>query len=323
MQLCMQGAHLRRYAFLFGKESLHGEYQGLYATGRSLTCKENSLLSDDVQRPVLLIGGTSITLNDQRELIQHLIASGMTVAAIDYPMGSLLGPAIRPKLFRKSAFRDFVSRLKEDRHVKGIDIVAHSYAAFEVVRTLMSDPVGYRSWVKSVLFINPPGFRKKIGAVTHCLRFILGYVLLGWLKMFAHMVGLGRRPIEEDDPWKTIYIRRQICGIAAMACRAFKDPLRSYREARDIVSFNIVPAMAALSQQYGYDLNLFLNVDDAIVPFKDTLNAVLGFLPGENILIARGGHNDLIFQDWQREAFTSFLRRIRCRSLAHPRARKA
>jgi len=323
MQLCMQGAHLRRYAFLFGKESLHGEYHGLYVTGRSLTRKEGSSVSDDVQRPVLLIGGTSITLNDQRELIQHLIASGMTVAAIDYPMGRLLGPAIRPRLFRKSAFKDYVSRLKEERHVKGVDIVAHSYAAFEVVRTLMSDPVGYRSWVKSVLFINPPGFRRKIGAITHCLRFILGYVLLGWLKMFAHMVGLGRWPIEEIDPWKTIYIRRQICGIAAMACRAFKNPLRSYREARDIVSFDIVPAMAALSEQYGYDLNLFLNVDDVIVPFKDTLNAVLKFLPEENIMIARGGHNDLIFQDWQREAFTSFLRRIRCRFFSHPRSRNA
>ena len=313
MHPCMQGAVLRRYTVFFDKQRLRGEYKGLYVAGPWLARRGIRIKPADHRRPVLLIGGTNITLNDQCELISHLLVSGMEMAAIDYPIGTPLGPAIRPKPFRKSALCDFISRLKAERNVKGIDIVAHSYAAFEVVRTLMSDPEAYRSLVKSVVLINPPGFKEKIGAVAHCLRFMFVYVLTGWVKELFQLAGIGAGPIERGDPRRSTYVVRQVRGIAAMACTAFKNPLRSYREVRDIVSFNIVPAMAALSNGYGFHLNLFLNRDDTIVPFQDTLKAVKSFLPEENIKVVPGGHNDLIFQDWQRDAFTSFLRKVRTR----------
>jgi hypothetical protein len=311
----MQSVVPRRYAFIFGKQKLHGEYQGVFVADRWLTRQGTRPKQNVGRRPLLLIGGTNITLNDQCEWIGHLLASGMEVAAIDYPIGHLLSRAIRPKPFRKSALCDFISRLKADQNVKGLDIVAHSYAAFEVVRILMADPGAYRPLVKSVVLINPPGFKRKIGAVTHCFRFMFGYVCIGWVKMLCQMAGFGSGPIEAEDPRRSIYVRRQVRGIAAMACTALKNPLRSYREVRDIVSFNIVPAMAILSKRYGYDLNIFLNADDIIVPYKDTLKAVAKFLPEENIMVVRGGHNDLIFQDWQRAVFTSFIRKIRSRQL--------
>jgi len=38
------------------------------------------------------------------------------------------------------------------------------------------------------------------------------------------------------------------------------------------------------------------------------------FLPAQNIKVVPGGHNDIVFQAWQRDTFLAFLEQIRGRN---------
>lgn len=283
-------------------------YRSLYLTGRP------GPHSNGDRRPVLLLGGTSIAIEDQKELLIYLGKTGLDVASLESPMGGLFDIGINPKSLRLSSLCSFIERLNRVKRIRALDIVAHSYAAYEVVRLLTDAPSTYRPIVRSVLLINPPGFRERIGLASHFLRTIWGHFVCGFVEMNWHRIRWRGGAAVESRPGTRTFARREIHGIYTMSAKSVKNPVRTIREARDIVSYRIDRPMRALCMRYGYDFNLFLNADDRIVPAAVTLRAAKHFLPPGNIRVVPGGHNDILFQEWQRAEFLSFLQEIRGRT---------
>jgi hypothetical protein len=266
------------------------------------------------RRPVLLLGGTSISMADQKELIDCLFTAGFDIAAIETPMGGLWHAGGVPKKVRRDALVDFIKHLCATEKIKGIDIVAHSYAAFEVVRTLMAASVTYRPLIKSVVLINPPGFSARLTFVSHLLRIIWGHILCGYLKMLWCRYGWGHCTGMVTNAARKAFARREMRGIVAMTFKGMQNPVRTIREIRDIVSFKPAGPISQLQEIHGYDFNLFLNAGDRMVQVQDTLFCGLRLLPPENIRVVPGGHNDIVFQQWQRQALIAFLNEIRART---------
>jgi len=110
------------------------------------------------------------------------------------------------------------------------------------------------------------------------------------------------------------FVRRELRGIVAMTFKGMQNPVRTFREIRDIVSFKPARPISQLQEIHGYDFNLFLNAGDRMVQVQDTLFCGLRLLPPENIRVVPGGHNDIVFQQWQRQALIAFLNEIRART---------
>jgi len=85
----------------------------------------------------------------------------------------------------------------------------------------------------------------------------------------------------------------------------------------DIVTFRIKEAVKNLQAWYGYDINVFLQSEDQVVPAQVTKEALKDLLPDDHVEVVPGGHNDLFFQRWQRPAFLNFIQRIRQRRHLH------
>jgi len=107
------------------------------------------------------------------------------------------------------------------------------------------------------------------------------------------------------------FLKREMRGINAMTFKALKNPARSIREIRDIVSYRILEPIQLLQSVYGYDFYFFLNAGDCMVPSDHTLQCIADVVPPQNVKVVPGGHNDLLFQRWQRPAFLSFVEEIR------------
>jgi hypothetical protein len=290
-------------------------YRSIYLPGSPTA--DMTQCSGEALRPVLLLGGTSISLEDQKELLVYLREAGLDTASIETPMGGLLDIGIKPKMLRLLSLRDFIERLKTVKRIQGLDIIAHSYAAFEVVRTLIDAPLTYRPIVRSILLINPPGFKKHIGFVSHFSHTIWRHIVCGYLEMAFRRLSW-RRTAGDARPGTKNFARREIRGIVAMSAKGMKNPTRTIREIKDIVSYKIARPIEALCVRYGYDFNLFLNADDRIVPAAETLQTARSFLLPQHIKVVPGGHNDILFQEWQRFELLSFLREIRTREHSVP-----
>jgi putative intracellular protease/amidase len=95
--------------------------------------------------------------------------------------------------------------------------------------------------------------------------------------------------------------------------------MRTFREVQDIVTFRIKEPIKSLQNQHGYDINAFLQSDDQVVPAPITEAALKDILPPGHIRIVAGGHNDLFFQEWQRNEFIAFLKEVRSRQNSRER----
>jgi len=89
--------------------------------------------------------------------------------------------------------------------------------------------------------------------------------------------------------------------------------MRTFREIQDIVTFKIKKPIMSLQNRHGYDINIFLQSGDEVVSARVTEAALKDTLPPGHIRIVPGGHNDLFFQEWQRDEFTTFLMEVRGR----------
>lgn len=289
-------------------------YKAMYINSRHLTLEGVAVRYNNSRRPLLMLGGTSISLEDQKELIVYLLKAGLEVAAVQTPMGGPLDFDFHPVAMRQLSLEDFVGRLKNDESVKGIDIIAHSYAAYEVVRILTASPPAYRQTVKSVLLINPPGFQHRTGFFPHCLGSLWYHVIGGYVRCWQCRIGLKRCLYDASGASGADFIDREIAGINSMTFKALNNPVRTIQEIRDIVSFRLLRPIYLLQTLYGYDFNFFLNTGDRIVPVSTTLKSIAGVIPARNIKVVPGGHNDLLFQKWQRPALLSFIEAIRMKN---------
>jgi len=307
-------AAVSRYTLRTSGDSQPVTYQGLYLTGRASARPSPAASDGNGCRPVLLLGGTSITLSDQKELIAELLRSGLAVAAMQTPMGGRLAAGVAPRRMRPLCLADFLARLQKDACIQAVDVVAHSYAAFEVLRILTRAPRVYRRLIRSILLINPPGFEACFGFPTHCRRVVGGHILCGYVEMLLLRWGWRRWALESVAGPRCAFASREMRGITAMTARGLKNVLRTHREMRDIVSFKIERMLGRLRSEHGYAFYLFLNAGDRIVAVRETLRRAAALLPKEHIRLVPGGHNDLLFQQWQRPVFLKFLHEIRARN---------
>lgn len=287
------------------------EYRGMYIGCQRLASEGVRVGDGNARRPLLMLGGTSISIEDQKELIVFLLDAGLEVAAIQTPLGGPLDVGIHPMTVRPHSLKDFIGRLKESERVEGVDIVAHSYAAFEVVRLLTGAPQAYRQLVKSVLLINPPGFERHTGFISHCFRVIWWHIIGGYANCWCCRFGLKRYPYDQTGSGDDDFLEREIAGINAMTFKALKNPARSFREILDIVTFRLIRPIHLLRTLHGFEFYFFLNAGDRMVPVRNTLKGIAGIIPARNIRVVSGGHNDLLFQKWQRPALLEFIEEIR------------
>jgi radical SAM superfamily enzyme YgiQ (UPF0313 family) len=287
------------------------KYMACYVPSSHLTKHGITVLEVNAKRPILLLGGTSIPISDRREFIEFLLMAGYEVATIENPIGGLLDIGINPKKERPESLRDFIKYLRAEEDIDGIDIVAQSYSTFEVIRVLLDDPAGYRSFVRSIILINPPGLNENTGFLKHCFRFLWNHVLRGYAKALRGWFGL--RSFSSESRREKEFIKREVRGISSWSIKTFRNLVRTLREARDIVTFRIKEPLRVLQNEYGYDINIFLQTEDQVVPANITREQIRDVLSDRNVKLVPGGHNDLFFQQWQREAFLDFVKEIRGR----------
>jgi len=288
-------AGIRGYEALYLGASLHGRYGIEVPRGNEA-------------RPILLLAGTSIPFSDRMDLVKFLFQSGCEVASISNQIGGPLDVTINPKKDRVDSLRHYLQHLTREEQVTGVDIVAQSYSAFEVIRLLSEDPGKYREVVRSVVFINPPGFNRNTGVVKHCSRFVWHHVLKGYTTAVRLLLS------RDSEPRVKSFHKREAVGITTWLHKTVRNPARTLKEVLDIVSYLIKDDIVRLREQYGYDINVFLQSGDQILPLAITLGEIEGVLPSHSIKVVPGGHNDVFFQQWQRNALFDFLKEIKSRS---------
>lgn len=258
-------------------------------------------------RPVLLLAGTSIPIADRIDLVKFFAESGLEVASISNRIGGPFDFCINPKKDRVDSLRHYLQYLVEVGQVDGVDIVAQSYSAFEVVRLLSEDPIKYKQVVKSVIFINPPGFNANTGVIRHCSRFVWHHVLKGYSSAIKLLLNKDSAAKEKK------FVKREVTGISTWVCKTLRNPTRTMKEVFDIVSYVIKDTLIPLRTKYHYDINVFLQNGDQVLPFNITLRHVQDIFPSRNIKVVPGGHNDVFFQEWQRISLLDFITEIRSR----------
>ena len=258
-------------------------------------------------RPILLLAGTSIPFSDRIDLVKYLVESGYEVASISNQIGGLFDININPRKDRVDSLRHYLQYLTETVHIEGVDILAQSYSAFEIIRVLQEDPVKYKQIVKSIILINPPGLNNKTGVIKHCSRFVWHHVLKGYST--ALKVLLSKRREANDK----MFARREVTSISTWSYKTLKNPARTMKEVFDIVSYKIKDHLVTLHDKYHYDINFFLQTGDQILPLHITLRQIADIFPSHTIKVVPGGHNDVFFQECQRKALRDFIQEIRLR----------
>ncbi|HLA05484.1 MAG TPA: hypothetical protein VJZ16_05840, partial [Syntrophales bacterium] len=287
-------------------------YRGFYIPSSLLISRGIPVPEENARRPILLLGGTSIPISDRREFIGFLLDEGYEVASIENPIGGPLDVEINPAVERPLSLRHFVEHLKRNEQVEGIDIVAQSYSAFEVIRVL-KDNLSYRSFVKSITFINPPGLNENTGFFKHIFRFLLLHLFKGYVKAAGAMLERNQ-PLNSGYKKGREYAKREFRGIGTWTLRSIRNMVRTLREVHDIVTFRIEEPLRMLKEEY--EINVFLQSEDQVIPAHISKEQLKDILPDHHVRLVPGGHNDLFFQEWQRSAFLDFHKEIRARRRA-------
>jgi hypothetical protein len=285
--------------------------KALYISGSQLMTRGIDISGNDGSRILLLIAGTSLDFSDISELMIFLLESGYALAAVENRIGGPFHIGIHPKKERPETLKCFLEFLQRQTELSGVDIIAHSYAAFEVVRLFSAHPLKYDNFVESIIFVNPSGFNRKIRLWTHCSRFIFGHVLNAYIRRLQLFPGIRGFGFEKSDPAEAQYIYRDFRGANRWAFKSIKNPVRSIKELVDIVTYDLVVPLKMLQDKYNYNFNLFLHSDDELLPIKYTLKQAQRIIPNDKIKIVPGRHNDIFFQPDQRGDLLEFIQQIR------------
>jgi hypothetical protein len=131
------------------------------------------------------------------------------------------------------------------------------------------------------------------------------------LKRPVLLLGGSSLPLSSEDPRKKRqFILREVGGINLWALKTFRNMVRTLRELKDIVTFRVKEPLRKL-QEHGFAFYFFLQAEDQVVPARITREEVRDLVLERNVKMVPGGHNDLFFQEWQREALFDFVQEIR------------
>jgi radical SAM superfamily enzyme YgiQ (UPF0313 family) len=276
------------------------KYKTFYVDGIDLRKYGFSVPSDNLHRPVLLLGGTSIPVSDRKRLIKSFLETGYEVASIENPIGGPFDFRIDPVKERPEALKDYIEHLRNSCGIKEINIVAQSYSTFELVRVLLEDPFRYKGFVRCIILVNPPGFDENLNMAKHIFRFLWKHVIRGYLNSkYSH-------------PDKAGFRKKERVGILTWTGKTLTNIVRSLREVHDIVHYRIKTPLKEL-QEHGYNVCFFLQTDDQVVPAHITLKHAEKLVSQGQIKCVEGGHNDLFFQEWQRKSFIDFYQQMTLR----------
>ncbi len=273
------------------------KYGTFYLDGLDLRKYGYPVPAENLYRPVLLLGGTSIPVSYRRRLIKSFLEAGYEVASIENPIGGPFDFRINPVKERPDALKDYMEFLQNSNKVKEINIVAQSYSAFELVRVLLEDPSRYKDFVKCIVLVNPPGFDENLNMSKHIFRFLWKHAIRGYLNP------------KSNHPDRVGFRKKEKAGIRTWTGISLTNIFRSVREVHDIVHYRIKTPLKKLQEQ-GYKICFFLQTNDQVVPAHITLKHAEDLVPQGQIKCVEGGHNDLFFQEWQRNNFIEYYKQM-------------
>jgi radical SAM superfamily enzyme YgiQ (UPF0313 family)/pimeloyl-ACP methyl ester carboxylesterase len=279
------------------KSRSNKRYGTFYVSGDDL-CKYGFTVSpENLHNPALLLGGTSIRVSDRRRLIKSFLEAGYEVASIENPLGNAFSFRINPVKERPEALKEFIAYLQCSHDVESITLVTQSYSAFEAVRVLLEDPIRYKDLVKCIVLVNPPGFDESLSMPKHIFRFLWKHVIQGYLHP------------KTSHPDQIGFRKKERTGIFTWTLNSMTNTVRGLREVHDIVHYRLKAPLKELID-HGYKVCFFLQSNDQVVPAHITMKCAMKLVPQEQIKCVPGGHNDLFFQEWQRQSFIDFYQQM-------------
>lgn len=276
------------------------KYGSFYIDGIDLRKYGFPVPKENLYKPVLLLGGTSIPVSDRKRLIKSFLEAGHEVASIENPIGGPFDFRIDPVKERPDALKDYMEHLRNSYEIKEINIVAQSYSAFELIRVLLEDPFRYKGFVKCIILVNPPGFDENLNMLKHIFRFLWKHTIRGYLNP------------KSRHPDKVGFRKNEKVGIRTWTGKSLTNIVRSLREVHDIAHYRIKMPLKKL-QEHGYKICFFIQTYDQVVPAHITIKHAEELVPHSQIKCVDGGHNDLFFQKWQRKSFIEYYQQVtRC-----------
>lgn len=256
---------------------------------------------------VLILTGTSTQLADVNYFINHLIRRGYSVASIDRFIGGPFHVRMKPKLERKAALKHFICQLREKYGMQKVDIIAHSYAPFEVIRLLTGDPELYKKYIGNILFFNPAGFNDNIKYISHCLRFSFIFIMKEYIRSLVGLLLI--RKGMKDRFLKEFYWNK-LRAINSLFFKTIQNPVRTFKEVADIVSFKLSTHVEKLIKNYGYKFHFILNTDDELVASSKTIQHIKGLVPEKRIITFPGNHLDILIHKRQIRVLLDYLDKV-------------
>jgi pimeloyl-ACP methyl ester carboxylesterase len=253
---------------------------------------------------VLLLSGTSTQVDDLRYFTGFLTEQGLSVAVLERFIGGPLDVGFDPVKERRTALRHALEYLDQVRGMQRVLVLAHSYAAIEVVRVLSEAPQRYAGLISDVVLVNPAGFAPQRRFVRHCLRFLFLAMLKEYLLVTARLAA------STPDGETRGFLQRKRAGTATLFLKTVANPMRTFKEVADVVSCDIKPSLVKLIREYGYRIHAFVNTDDNLVSPHRSLRELTPLLPAGSLRSCPGHHMDYFFDRSQMRHLTDFLKQI-------------
>lgn len=255
---------------------------------------------------IVFLSGTSTQLVDVEFFMGHLLERNHCVASIERFIGGPFDMGIKPDIERKEALKHFIRQLKVNHQIEQFDIIAHSYASFEVVRLLADNPESYREYLRNIIFINPAGFNDHIRFIPHCLRFTFIFILKEYLRVLGYFLKKSR----EKNAGDRDFYARKLRATNSLFLKTIQNPVKTFKEVADIASFKLKPIVKELIEKYGYTFYFVLNTEDELVAVSQTLKFARHLLPENRIISFPGNHMDLLVNKGQIINFLNILDEI-------------
>ncbi len=271
------------------------KYDSINVAGRTATIGSHGVImfSGETQRPhcTLVLTGTSTQIADVRYFIRMILKHRSSVAAIERCIGSPFVPCGRPAIERSAILMDFIYNSYHQFGIETIDMVAHSYAAQEVVRALDGRPADALPRIGGIALINPSGFGNTRGFFSHCLRFVFLFILSDYWRNFKAL-----NDCKRVDPTIQADCRRVMHGLFTLAVKTIANPVRTIQEVADIVSCDLRPALRRLVPRDGWRMVVFLSDRDTLVSAARTRRFFHDELPWVRCVDLPGNHLDPVLR---------------------------
>jgi pimeloyl-ACP methyl ester carboxylesterase len=251
---------------------------------------------------VLLLTGTSTQLEDVRLFTDFLARQGRAVAAVERFIGGPFDIGYDPRKERAETLKAALAYLQETLKVERIQVVAHSYATFEITRLLSEAPGKYAHGIDNIILVNPAGFSGKKRFVRHCLRFVFLMILRENCRLAARLLLNRNGKAESRQLWK-----RKLSAAASLFLKTIYNPSKTFKEVADVVSYQVKPSLQKLIQSGNYRFHAFINTDDNLVAPEESLRELQDLLPARSLLTCPGCHMDLFVDTDQMHRFSAYL----------------